>query len=124
MKKKATLAVGSLLVLTLAYFAVYALRTTRPEALRRLIAQNVKVDSSPDDVIRFLDSQHLEHSRLLTMPEFSTLHHAYGDAPMIVATKRRTLKAWWGFESIQIVFVFDNTNHLIRFDLRPEYTSL
>ena len=124
MKKKATLAVGSLLVLALAYFAVYGLRTTRPEALRRLIAQNVKVGSSSDDVIRFLDSQHLEHSRLLTMPEFSTLHHAYGDAPLIVATKQRTLKAWWGFESIQIVFVFNESNRLLKFDLHPEYTAL
>jgi hypothetical protein len=124
MKKKTTLVVGSLIVLTLAYFAVYGLRTTRPESLRRLIAQNVKVGSSPDDVIRFLDSQHLEHSSLLRLSEFETLRRTYGNTPLILARKRRTLQAWWGSESIQIIFVFDESNRLLKFDLHPEYTAL
>ena len=124
MKKKTSLIVGSLVVLTLAYFTVYGLRTTRPESLRRQIAQNVKVGSSPDDVIRFLNSQHLEHSSLLRLSEFETLRRTYGDAPLILARKRRTLQAWWGFESIQIIFVFDESNRLLKFDLHPEYTAL
>jgi hypothetical protein len=124
MKKKTSLIVGSLIVLTLAYFAVYGLRTTRPESLRRQIAQNVKVGCSTDDVIRFLDSQHLEHSSLLRLSEFETLRRTYGDAPLILARKRRTLQAWWGFESIQIIFVFDESNRLLKFDLHPEYTAL
>src|SRR5712664_4595676 len=124
MKKKTSLIVGSLVVLTLAYFTVYGLRTTRPESLRRQIAQNVKVGSSPDDVIRFLNSQHLEHSSLLRLSEFETLRRTYGDAPLILARKRRTLQAWRGFESIQIIFVFDESNRLLKFDLHPEYTAL
>jgi hypothetical protein len=124
MKKKPALVIGSLIVLTLAYFALYGLRTTRPESLRRLITQNVKVGSSPDDVIRFLDSQHLEHSSLLRLQEFETLRRTYGNAPLVLARKRHTLQAWWGSESIQIIFVFDEGNRLLRFDLHQEYTAL
>jgi len=122
--KKASLIIGSLIALTFAYFAVYGLRTTRPESLKRQITNSVKVGSSPDDVIRFLNSQQLEHSSLLRLSEFETLRRTYGDAPLILARKRHTMQAWWGSESIQIIFVFDESNRLLKFDLHPEYTAL
>ncbi len=124
MRKKVILAGGSVFVLALIYFVSFGVRTTGPESLKRQIGQNVKVGCSPDDVIRFLDSQHLEHSSLFKLDKLETLYRTYGDAPLVLARKRRTLRAWWGFESIQIVFVFDGGNRLIRFDLRPEYTAL
>jgi hypothetical protein len=89
--KKASLIIGSLIALTFAYFAVYGLRTTRPESLKRQITNSVKVGSSPDDVIRFLNSQQLEHSSLLRLSEFETLRRTYGDAPLILARKRHTM---------------------------------
>jgi hypothetical protein len=122
--KKASLIIGSLIALTFAYFAVYGLRTTRPESLKRQITNSVKVGSSPDDVIRFLNSQQLEHSSLLRLSEFETLRRTYGDAPLILARKRHTMQAWWGSESIQIIFVFDESDRLLKFDLHPEYTAL
>ena len=124
MKKKAGLTVGSIIVLTFAYFAVFGLRTTRHESLRLQIAQNIKVGCSTGDVTRFLDSQHLEHSSLMRLSEFETLRRTYGNAPLILARKRHTWQAWWGYEAIQIIFVFDEGNRLLRFDLRPEYTAL
>jgi hypothetical protein len=124
MKKKAIIVVASVVVLSLAYFAIYGVRTTRPEGLQRLIAQNVRVGESSDEVIRFLDSRHFEHSMLVRMPEFSTLNHTYGDAPLILAIRRHTMQAWWGFESLQIIFVFGEDNRLLRFDMQPQYTSL
>ena len=113
-----------LVALTVAYFAVYGVRTTRPESLRRLVTQNVRIGASADEVVRFLDSQRLEHSGLARMPEFSTLHRTYGDSLLVVAIKRYTMQAWWGFESIQIIFIFDDSGHLIKFDLHPQYTAL
>src|ERR1700731_4836014 len=100
MKKKVTLAVGPLIVLAFIYFALYGVRTTRPESLRHQIAKSVKVGCSPDDVIRYLDSEHLERSSLFRLDKLETLHGTYGDAPVILARKRHTFQAWWGFESI------------------------
>jgi hypothetical protein len=122
--KKIALVAGSVIVLALVYFGLYGIRTTRPESLRRQLDQTVKVGCPPDDVIQFLDSQHLEHSSLLKLDKLETLYRTYGDAPLVLARKRHTLQAWWGFESIEIVFVFDEDNRLIRFDLLPEYTAL
>jgi hypothetical protein len=124
MKKKTALIIGATIVLMSADFIVFGLRTTRPESLRRQIAQSIKVGCSTDDVIRFLDSQHLEHSSLLRLTEFETLRLTYGGAPLILARKRHTWQGWWESESIKIVFVFDKNNRLLRFDLRPEYTAL
>ena len=124
MKKKTALIIGSIIVLICADFTFFGLRTTRPESLRRQISQNIKVGCSTDDVIRFLDSQLLEHSSLVRLTEFETLRLTYGGAPLILARKRHTWQAWWGYESIQIIFVFDENNRLLRFDLRPEYTAL
>jgi hypothetical protein len=124
MKKSVTLAVGSVIVLAFIYFALFGVRTTRPESLRRQIAQNVRVGCSPDEVIRYLDSQHLKRSSLFRLDRLETLHGTYGDAPVILARKQHTFRAWWGFESIRLIFVFDERNQLLRFDLRPEYTAL
>jgi hypothetical protein len=123
-KKKVILAVGSAIVLALIYFALCGVRTSPTESLRRQIEQSVKVGCAPDEVIQFLNSQHLEHSSLIRLNDLESLHRTYGDALLVVARKRRTFQVWWGFESIQIVFVFDEGNRLIRFDLRPEYTAL
>jgi hypothetical protein len=43
------------------YFTIYGNEQTRPETLQRLVAQNVKIGYSPEDVTRFLDEQRLEH---------------------------------------------------------------
>jgi hypothetical protein len=123
MKKKLILASCLLGLLVAGYFANYGIRTTRPETLKRLVAQNVKIGASPDDVIRFLDEQHLEHSPL-RRTSGSSEGKTYGDVPMIGAIKRRTWRSLLMFESIQIVFIFDENNHLVKFDLRPVYTGL
>jgi hypothetical protein len=52
------------------------------------------------------------------------LREIYGDAPMIGAIKRRTWRSLLMYESIQIVFVFDDNNRLVKFDLHPAYTGL
>jgi hypothetical protein len=118
-------AIPAIALLTIAgYFAIYGVRTTRLETVRRQIEQNVNVGCRPEDVIRFLDSQHLEHSGLMRLSEYETLHRTYGDAQLILARKRRTWEALFQSESIVIIFVFDESSRLRKFDLRNQYTGL
>ena len=124
MKKKLLLGTGALFLLVGGYFAIYGVRTTRPEKLRTLVGSNIKIGSSPEEVVSFLDAQHLEHSEMHRTSDYSHLREIYGDAPMIGAIKRRTWRSLLMYESIQIVFVFDENNRLVKFDLRPVYTGL
>jgi hypothetical protein len=123
MVKRYILAICLVGVLAGGYLASYGIRTTRTETLRRLVAENVKIGATSDDVLRFLDEQHLDHSAL-TRTSKSSERMTYGDVPMIGAIKRRTWRSLLMFGSIQIVFIFDENNHLVRFDLYPVYTGL
>jgi hypothetical protein len=123
-KKKILLGTCLLFLLVGGYFANYGVRTTRPETLRRLVAQNVKIGDSPQEVMSFLDARHLEHSEIRRTSDYSHLREIYGDVPMIVTIKRRTWRSLLMYESIQIVFVFDDNNRLVKFDLNPVYTGL
>jgi hypothetical protein len=89
-KRKIFVGTCLLFLLVGGYFANYGVRTTRPETLRRLVEQNIKVGSSPDEVVSFLDAQHLEHSEMRRTSDYSDLRDVYGDASMIGAIKRRT----------------------------------
>jgi hypothetical protein len=123
--KKTLIVAGAVGALCLAvYFANYGIRTTRPASLRRLIEQNVKIGSTPDEVVRFLDDQHLDHTPLTRTDKYSKLRDSYGDVPMIGAIKRKTWRSLIMYENIQIVFVFDSNNHLVKFELIPVFTGL
>jgi len=124
MRKKIIVGACLLLLLVAGYFANYGIRTTRPDTLRGLIARDVKIGASPDAVMKFLDEQHLEHGPMRRTSEYPELRSAYGDVPMIGAIKRRTWRSLLMFESIQIVFIFDQNGHLEKFDLHPVYTGL
>ncbi|MGB6876609.1 MAG: hypothetical protein WBD87_11290 [Candidatus Acidiferrales bacterium] len=99
----------------------------RVDALRHFIDQNVKPGDSPDQVIRFLDAQHLENSKLMraTSPDhaISINGHHYDNDLVILSIKRRTAMTLFGPESIQMVFVFSDNHKLIRYDLIPIYTG-
>ncbi|HWO39239.1 MAG TPA: hypothetical protein VNO32_61485 [Candidatus Acidoferrum sp.] len=90
MKKKILLGTCLLFLLVGGYFANYGVRTTRSETLKKLVEQNTKIGSSSEEVMSFLDAQHLEHSEMRRTSDYSELREIYGDAPMIGAIKRRT----------------------------------
>ena len=124
MTKKIVLGTCLLLLLAAGYFANYGIRTTRSETLRHLVEQNVKIGASPDEVMRFLDDEHLEHGPVRRTSEYPDLHQTYGDVPMIGAIKRKTWRSLLMYESIQIVFVFDGNDLLVKFEFIPVYTGL
>jgi hypothetical protein len=90
-----------------------------------LSQKNVKIGASPDEIAHFLDNQKLEHSQLIR-PEAMHIGpgHDYASLPIIVAIKRRTMRSLFVYESIEIVFVFDERNELRRIDVIPVLTSL
>jgi len=124
MRKKAILIISASFLVTIVYFAAFGLRTTRLVTMQKLVERNVKLGASPEDVIRFLDSQRLEHSDLIK-PDFMTLGgRSYGNQNVIVAIKRHTVRALvWG-EAIQLIFVFDENRRLVRSDVFPRYTAI
>ena len=73
MKKKIILGTCLLYLLVAGYFANYGIRTTRPETLKALVEQNVKIGASPEAVMRFLDDQHLDHGPLRHTSEYPEL---------------------------------------------------
>ena len=119
MQKKVIFTVCALSLLMLAYFAIYGIRTTRVGTMQELVVQNLKIGTSSEQVIHFLDSQHLEHSEPMK-PEFMRLGgHNYGNENVVAAIKRHTARALlWG-EAIQIIFVFNEKHELTRFDVFP-----
>jgi len=119
-KKRAILVIFLSCLLALAFLAFFGIRRTGIEALQSLVSQNLKNDASSGQVMSFLDVQHIEHTRL-SKPEFTQLG---GNQNVIEAIKRNT---WIGLpqkESIHIVFVFNESHELVRFDLYPVYTGL
>jgi hypothetical protein len=124
MKKRARLVVSLLCLLILVCLAVLGVRRTRVETLHNLVSHNLGKGDSSGQVIRFLDVQHLEHSKLMR-PDFMILGgHEYGGQNVIVAVKRKTWVSVLQTESIQLVFVFDANGQLVRFDIFPHYTGL
>ena len=119
MKKRAILVIFLSCLLALAFLAFFGIRGTRIEALQSLVSQNLKNGASSGQVMSFLEVQHLEHTRL-SKPEFTQLG---GNQSVIEAIKRNT---WIGLlqkESIHLVFVFNESHELVRFDLYPVYTG-
>jgi hypothetical protein len=124
MKKPTVLTVCLLLLLALSYLSIAGVRTTRIEVIQNIVSQNLKSGASSEQVMRFLDGQHLEHSRLVK-PEFMRFDgHNYGNRNVIVAIKRNTRRSLLQTESIQLVFVFNDNREMLRFDVFPVYTGL
>jgi hypothetical protein len=93
-------------------------------ALERRISESVRVGARPEQVLQFLDGEQIEHSGLDRLGEFDsdTRFYALG-SPVIRAIKRHTASGLLGFQSLQVVFLFNEKAELVRFDVRPVYTA-
>ena len=112
-------------LLLLGYFAFFGVRTTRIESLRSETAHGVSGRMSSAQVRSFLDSQHLDPSEL-TRPEVMVYGrgHDFSKQNVVVAVKRNTWRSLLSSEAIYLVFVFDDQDHLQRWEIFPIYTGL
>ncbi len=88
MKKRAILVICILCMLVVAYLAIFGVRRTRIEALKSLVSQNLKIGAYSDEVMSFLDAQHLDHSKLMRPEAMRFGGHSYKDEKVIVAIIR------------------------------------
>jgi uncharacterized membrane protein YphA (DoxX/SURF4 family) len=103
---------------------LYGARQYPQRALKKTISESVHVGAGPEQVLLFLDHEHLEHDGLERLGQFDsdTRFYARG-TPVIRAIKRHAASGLVGFQSLQIVFVFNEKIELVRFDVRPVYTA-
>lgn len=104
--------------------AIFGVRTTRVDTLRRIVGENATLGASPAEVIRFLDSRHFERTELIHPTQMNLYGHIYDGESVIVSSKSHTWQSVFQTERVEIVFVFDNNQKLTRFDLFPVYTGL
>ena len=117
---------GTLLLgaLVLIYVNIRGERTTRLSTVQELVEKNIKIGMSPDEVIQFLDSQKVEHSPLWRPKVVSIGSQDYGNLLVINAIKRRTQQSLFGYENIELFFVFNEKHELERFDVIPVMIGL
>ena len=123
--KRTILGISLVCLLLLGYIAFFGIRTTRIETLRSTISQNLKQGASPAQVRSFLDAQHLDPSNLIK-PEVMSYgrDHNFSKQNVVVAVKRNTWQSLLQSEAIYLVFVFNDRDELVRWDVFPVYTGL
>jgi hypothetical protein len=107
-----------------AYFAFIGIRTTRIETLRSIVSQNLKQGSSPAQVRGFLYAQRLNPSPLIKPEVMGYGRYNYDRQNVVVAVKRNTWVSLLQHEAIYLVFVFNDKDELVRWDVFPIYTGL
>jgi hypothetical protein len=124
-RKKLTVLGIVLACLLLGYYAFFGIRTTRIETLESTISRNLKQGTSSAKVRSFLDAQHLDPSTLIK-PQIMSYGRGrdYSNQNVVVAVKRNTRLSLLQGESIYLVFVFNDKDELIRWDVFPIYTGL
>jgi hypothetical protein len=113
-----------LIVIVSGYFLVFGLRTTRVETIQKQLNEGLQMGASPENVTRFLDAIHLEHSELIRPEVMLMNRRSYDNALVIVAVRRNTWRSLLQRESVQVIFVFDESHKLVRIDVFPIYTGL
>jgi hypothetical protein len=106
------------------YFSIFGLRTTSAESLRQLTSRNIQIGATPEEVIHFLASRNLQPSPLFKPEVMSMGGHHYGGQNIVMAAKRYSARALLWREAIYLVFVFDQNQKLIKYDVFPVYDSL
>jgi hypothetical protein len=100
---------GIIVICSVAY--VHGVRRVSPKAIELLINRNLQPGARPDDVIAFLNAQHIAHSGYI--PESKKIYADIGRSSIGLATGR-----------INIVFTFDEDGKLISHNLRELFDFL
>jgi hypothetical protein len=121
--KKAILITCGLIVVVLGYLAVFGVRTTRVETIRRQVNQSVAIGASLSDVARSLDAMHIEHSELERPQMMLMGGHRYDNILVMMAILRNTWRSLLFREDVELIFVFDEARRLNRIDIFPILTG-
>jgi hypothetical protein len=111
-------------VLMMLWYSSIGFRTTRTETIRRDVDRSLRIGASPEEVVRYLDDRHLEHSDLIR-PEFMSMGGRKYDGRLVIAAIKR--HTYWSLlikGGIQLVFTFDENHRMCRADVFPVYTGL
>jgi hypothetical protein len=121
--KKAILIGCGLIVVVLGYFAVFGVRTTRVETIRRQVNQSVAIGASLSDVAHSLDAMQIEHSEIERPQMMLMSGHRYDNVLVVMAIQRNTWRSLLFREDVELIFVFDETRKLNRIDIFPILTG-
>lgn len=121
------LGIGAVLIVMFSSISpalLYGARSAPQRQLQRTIAENLKTGATQQRVLDFLNREHLEHGPAERLGDFDSDTRYYPKGTLIVrAIKRHTASGLIGFQSLQVVFVFNENRELVRFDVRPVYTA-
>jgi hypothetical protein len=123
-KKRTILGIFLFCLLVVGYFALFGIQTTLIETLRNMVSQNLKQGASSAQVRSFLDAQHLDPSTLIKPEAMEYGGRNYSNQNVVVAVKRHTRVWLLQDEAIYLVFVFNDRDELVRWDVFPIYTGL
>jgi hypothetical protein len=97
--------------------------TARVKEIRAELNRGIALGATLDEVFHFLDAEHWEHSQLVRPEVMLAGARRYDHTPMVMVIRRNTAHSWFIREDIQIVFVFDDSQRLVRSDILPIYTG-
>ncbi len=122
--RKIWLVIALILLVGFGNFSIFGFRTTSVESLRQLTSRNIQIGATPEEVIHFLASRHLQPSPLVK-PEVMSMHgYHYNGQNIVVGVKRYSARALLWREVIYLIFVFDENHKLVRYDVFPILDSL
>jgi hypothetical protein len=93
----------------------------KAQSIEALVRQNIHAGDSLETVDRFLDAEHFGHS-LLGKDQVLTAGHAYPEDTIVASTGVIEANSMVT-ETLQIIFVFDDHQRLIRVDFYPYFTG-
>jgi hypothetical protein len=103
---------------------LFGMQQMPEQDLEKVIGENVQIGTSPQRVVDFLNGRHLEHTNLERLGQYDSDSRYYPVGTLMIrAIKRHTASGVFGFQSLQIIFVFGENHELVRFDVKPVYTA-
>ncbi len=91
------------------------------EDMRKLVGANLPVGSSKSEVARFLDSRKISHSDIQEHNEFDEEHRWVKFRIMTASIRSNHL---WSKSQVYMVFYFDESDHLTKYDVKNVHTGL
>jgi hypothetical protein len=98
-------------------------RTTQPSAedMRKLVGTRLPIGSTKSQVTTFLDSRNISHSDIQEHNEFDEKHQWVKFRIMTASIRS---DHFWSKSQVYMVFYFDDSDHLTKYDVKNVHTGL